>query len=230
MNVVAVIPARYASTRFEGKAIVDIAGKPMIQHVYERSICAEKLSQVIVATDDQRIYNVVEGFGGQAMMTPEAETGSDRIAIVIEDINCEVVVNIQGDEPLIEPEMINQLIQPFFDDASVEVSTLKQKIDNEADYLDPNVPIPGSLERHREGHNLNFRHLGLYAYKKQRLIDFVKWDRTPYEMAEGLEQLRFLENGVRISVVETEYPAIGVDTPNDLERVRKILEKGAFAS
>ncbi|MBD68600.1 MAG: 3-deoxy-manno-octulosonate cytidylyltransferase [Candidatus Poribacteria bacterium] len=247
MNVVAVIPARYASTRFEGKAIVDIAGKPMIQHVYERSICAEKLSQVIVATDDQRIYNVVEGFGGQAMMTPEAETGSDRIAIVIEDINCEVVVNIQGDEPLIEPEMINQLIQPFFDDASVEVSTLKQKIDNEADYLDPNVvkivtdlsdyalyfsraPIPGGLERHREGHNLNFRHLGLYAYKKQRLIDFVKWDRTPYEMAEGLEQLRFLENGVRISVVETEYPAIGVDTPNDLERVRKILEKGAFAS
>ena len=124
------IPARYASTRFEGKAIVDIAGKPMIQHVYERSICAEKLSQVIVATDDQRIYNVVEGFGGQAMMTPEAETGSDRIAIVIEDIICEVVVNIEGDELLIEPEMINQLIQPFFDDASVEVSTLKQKIDN----------------------------------------------------------------------------------------------------
>jgi len=247
LNVVAVIPARYASTRFEGKAIVDIAGKPMIQHVYERSICAEKLSQVIVATDDRRIYHVVEGFGGRVVMTPEAETGSDRIAMVAEGMNCEVVVNIQGDEPLIEPEMINQLIQPFFDDASVEVSTLKQKIDNEADYLDPNVvkvvtdlngyalyfsraPIPGSLESRRKDHSLNFRHLGLYAYKRQRLLDFVKWDRTPYEMAEGLEQLRFLENGVRIQVVETGYPAIGVDTQNDLERVQKILEKGALAS
>ena len=133
LNVLAIIPARYASTRFEGKVIVDVVGKPMIQHVYERSIRAEKLSQVIVATDDQRIYDVVEGFGGQVVMTPEAETGSDRIAMVVKDMNCEVVVNVQGDEPLIEPEMINQLVQPFFDDSSVEVSTLKQKIDNRSE-------------------------------------------------------------------------------------------------
>ena len=247
LNVLAIIPARYASTRFEGKVIVDVVGKPMIQHVYERSIRAEKLSQVIVATDDQRIYDVVEGFGGQVVMTPEAETGSDRIAMVVKDMDCEVVVNVQGDEPLIEPEMINQLVQPFFDDSSVEVSTLKQKIDNESDYLDPNVvkvvtdlngyalyfsrsSVPGGLERPQVENDLRFRHLGLYAYKRQRLIDFVKWSRTPYEMAEGLEQLRFLENGVQIKVIETEYPAIGVDTPNDLERVRKILEKGVFAT
>ena len=268
VKIVGVIPARYASSRFQGKALVDILGKPMVQRVYERAARAETLDAVIVATDDKRIYDVVDGFGGQVVMTsPDCPTGTERVAIVAETLDCDVVANIQGDEPLLEPVVIDQMIQPFLDDPSVEVSTLKQQVENEADYRDPNVvkvvtdlqgfalyfsraSTPGNLSNHWLQTYPTYRHVGLYAYRRERLLEFtwikyhrwdcrliwvtqdymiirgegVKWERTPYESAEGLEQLRFLEHGIRIRVVETEHTLIGVDVPADLERVLEILK------
>ena len=242
MKIIGVIPARYASSRFEGKALADIFGKPMVQHVYERASRAKTLNGVIVATDDKRIYDAVAGFGGKVVMTaPDCPTGTERVAIAAGIQECDVVANIQGDEPLLEPAMIDQLIQPFLDDPSVEVSTLKQRVKNKADYADPNIvklvtgldgfamyfsrgAIPGNLSNNWNQANPIYRHVGLYAYRREQLLAFTNWERTPYEISEGLEQLRFLENGVRIRVVETKYPAIGVDTPADLERVLSILK------
>ena len=242
VKIVGVIPARYASSRFQGKALVDILGKPMVQRVYERAARAETLDAVIVATDDKRIYDVVDGFGGQVVMTsPDCPTGTERVAIVAETLDCDVVANIQGDEPLLEPVVIDQMIQPFLDDPSVEVSTLKQQVENEADYRDPNVvkvvtdlqgfalyfsraSTPGNLSNHWLQTYPTYRHVGLYAYRRERLLEFTQWERTPYESAEGLEQLRFLEHGIRIRVVETEHTLIGVDVPADLERVLEILK------
>ena len=242
MKIIGVIPARYASSRFEGKALADIRGKPMVQHVYERASRAKTLNEVIIATDDKRIYDAVDGFGGKVVMTAsDCPTGTERVAIVAEMMECDVVANIQGDEPLLEPAMIDQLIQPFLDDPSVQVSTLKQQVENEADYRDPNVvklvtsldgfalyfsrgAIPGNLANNWIQTNPIYRHVGLYAYRREQLLAFTKWERTPYEISEGLEQLRFLENSVRIRVVETEHLAIGVDTPADLERVLSILK------
>jgi 3-deoxy-manno-octulosonate cytidylyltransferase (CMP-KDO synthetase) len=241
VKIIGVIPARYASSRFEGKALVNIHGKPMVQHVYERASRAETLDSVVVATDNQRIYDAVVGFGGNVVMTPECPTGTDRVAYVAETLDCDVVANIQGDEPLLEPAMLNQLVQPFLDNPEVQVSTLKQRVIDEADYRDPNVvkvvtdlggralyfsraSIPGNLSNAWNPDNPTYRHVGLYAYRRERLIAFTGWERTPYETSEGLEQLRFLENGIPIHVVETEYPLIGVDVPADLERVLAILE------
>ena len=240
MKIVGIIPARYASSRFEGKALADILGKPMVQHVYERSCRAATLDEVVVATDDQQIYDAVAAFGGAVAMTPDCPTGTDRVAAVAETLDCDVVANIQGDEPLLEPAMIDQMIHPFLDDPTVQVSTLKQRIDNEVDYRDVNAvkvatdlggfalyfsraSIPGNLSDAWIPKNPIYRHVGLYAYRRQQLIVFTKWERTPHENSEGLEQLRFLENGVRIRVVETEHSLIGVDVPADLERVLAIL-------
>lgn len=246
MKSVGIIPARYASTRFEGKALADILGKPMIQHVYERACKSKMLSQVIVATDDQRIYDAVIGFGGNVQMTGECATGTDRVSVVVEKLTCDVVVNIQGDEPLLEPEQIDIMLQPFVENPSVQVCTLKERIYEMEDFLNRNVvkvvtnlqgdalyfsrsSIPGTpVNKHHnfDENALVFRHIGLYAFRKEQLLAFTSWDRTPYEIAEGLEQLRFLEHGVPIRVVETDTPLIGVDVPADLERVKQILEKG----
>ncbi len=240
MKTVGVIPARYASSRFEGKPLVDIRGKPMIQHVYERASRAETMDATVVATDDSRIYDAVRGFGGDVIMTPEFPTGTDRVAYVAERVECDVVANIQGDEPLLEPTLLDQMIQPFNEDPRVQVSTLKQRVDNEADFRDCNVvkvvtdldgfaqyfsraSIPGNLSDEWIEANPIYRHVGLYAYRKECLLAFTTWERTPYESSEGLEQLRFMEHGVRIRVVETEHRLIGVDVPADLERVLAIM-------
>ena len=215
----------------------------MVQHVYERASRARTLSEVIVATDDSRIFDAVTGFGGQAVMTPEMPTGTDRVAAVAETTPCEVVANIQGDEPLLEPAVIDQLLQPFLDNPAIEVSTLKQRIADPASYENVNVvkvvtdlegfalyfsraSIPGNFHKHWNAHLPVYRHVGLYAYRRETLLTFVNWPRTPYEMAEGLEQLRFMEHGVRIRVVETEHLLVGVDVPADLERVRQIFKTG----
>ena len=241
MKIVGVIPARYASSRFEGKALADILGKPMVQHVYERASCAKTLNEVVIATDDRRIYDAVIRFGGTVVMTPECPTGTDRVAYVAETLDCDVVANIQGDEPLLEPALIDQLLQPFLDFPDVQVSTLKQRINSARDYRDVNVvkvvterrgralyfsraPIPGNLLNDWIPTHPIYRHVGLYAYRRERLIEFTRWERTPHEISEGLEQLRFLEHGIPIHVVETEYSLIGVDVPADLERVLAILE------
>jgi len=239
MKTAGVIPARYASSRFEGKPLVDILGKPMIQHVYERASQAETIDEVTVATDDQRIYDVVTGFGGEVIMTPEFPTGTDRVAYVAKRVNCDVVANIQGDEPLLEPAMLDQMIRPFHDDLTVQVSTLKQRVEVESDYRDVNVvkvitdrdgfalyfsraSVPGNLSDSWIKTNPIYQHVGLYAYRKECLLAFTKWRRTPYEASEGLEQLRFMEHGIKIRVVETEHRLIGVDVPADVERVLAI--------
>ena len=241
MQSVGIIPARYASSRFEGKPLVDLLGKPMVQHVYESACRAETLDEVIVATDDQRIYDVVTQFGGNVEMTGACETGTERVAVVAERLKCDIVVNIQGDEPLLKPAQIDLMLHPLLDKPEVQVCTLKQRVKTAIDYRDINVvkvvtdlrgnalyfsraSMPGKVPE-AELHKFPvYRHVGLYAYRREQLLAFTRWDRTPYELAEGLEQLRFLENGVPIHVVETDTPLIGVDVPADLERVKQILE------
>lgn len=241
MQSVGIIPARYASSRFEGKPLANLLGKPMVQHVYESACRAETLDEVIVATDDRRIYDVVAGFGGNVEMTRECETGTERVALVASELKCDIIANIQGDEPLLKPAQIDLMLQPILDNREVQVCTLKQRVKSVIDYHDINVvkvvtdlhgdalyfsraAMPGQISE-TELHKFPvFRHVGLYAYRRAQLLAFTSWDRTPYELAEGLEQLRFLENGVPIHVVETDTPLIGVDVPADLERVKQILE------
>ncbi len=245
MKSVGIIPARYASTRFEGKALADIFGKPMVQHVYERASQSKLLNQVIVATDDQRIYDAVKEFGGDVQMTPDCPTGSDRVTIVAKNIECDIVVNIQGDEPLLEPEQIDLMLQPFIDRPDVQVTTLKKRINTIEDYVDRNIvkvvtnlqgdalyfsrgSIPSTPENTKPTFDENifvFKHIGLYAFRKEQLLAFTSWERTSYEMSESLEQLRLLEHGVPIHVVETDKPLIGVDVPADLEKVKQVLKK-----
>ena len=241
MQSVGIIPARYASSRFAGKPLANLLGKPMVQHVYESACRAEMLDEVIVATDDQRIYDAVTEFGGNVQMTGTYATGTERVAAVAERLECDIVANIQGDEPLLEPAQIDLMLQPFLDKPEVQVCTLKQRVKTAVDYRDINVvkvvtdlqgdalyfsraPMPGKVIE-TELHKFPvYRHVGLYAYRREQLLAFTRWNRTPYELSEGLEQLRFLENGVPIHVVETDTPLIGVDVPADLERVKQILK------
>jgi len=239
MKVLGVIPARYASTRFEGKALADILGKPMIQRVYERAIMADTIDELVVATDDKRIFDVVKGFDGNVMMTSQHSTGTDRIAEVAGKSDADIIVNIQGDEPIIEPAMIDEAVQPLLESDDVDLATLVHRINSEEEYRNPNVvkvavtkhgfamyfsrsPIPyiksGDLKS-----TIVYRHVGLYVYKKHALLDFASNHSTPFEISEGLEQLRFLENGYRMKVVETKHRSIGVDTPEDLENVKKMI-------
>jgi len=241
-HVVAVIPARYTATRLPGKPLADLAGRPMIEHVYRRAASARRVDAVVVATDDERIAAAVKKFGGFAMMTRSTHrTGTDRIAEVAVNLPCEIVLNVQGDEPLIEPETLDAVIAPLVADPMLEMSTACVAIGDRADYDNPNVvkvvkdqrghalyfsrsPIPhfrdaGSGTPHPGA----FKHLGLYGYRRNFLLKFATLPQTPLERSESLEQLRALEHGYRIHTVETNYDSIGVDTPEDLERVRRQL-------
>src|SRR3972149_3348679 len=250
MNVIAIIPARYGSTRLDGKPLLDIGGKPMVQWVYERAKKAKLIRDVMVATDDKRVMSAVERFGGKAVMTSSSHrSGTDRIAEAAGSLNADVIVNVQGDEPLIEPEMIDEAIKPLLAESSLLISTLKTRIANEEELKDPNVvkvvtdregfaiyfsrlPIPYVREssefgvRSSELKATYYKHIGLYVYRKDFLLKFAKMKPTPLEDAEKLEQLRVLENGYKIKVVETKYNSVGVDTQEDLEKVRKIVERG----
>lgn len=250
MKITAIIPARYASVRFEGKALADIQGKPMVQHVYERTAKAGLIDEVIVATDDERIAAAVQAFGGRVEMTGRHhETGTDRLAEVAGRIDSDIIVNVQGDEPLIEPAMIDQAIKPLVDDPQVMMGTLKSQIRTLHDFLSPNVvkvvtdlkgfalyfsrsPMPNFRDKWQDmkdekftsGTILSYKHVGLYVYRREFLLEYSAMAPTSLEMAEKLEQLRVLENGYRIKVVETEYETIGVDTPGDLEKVLERLK------
>lgn len=243
MKVLGVIPARYGSTRFEGKALADIFGKPMIQHVYERAIRAKTVNQLLVATDDQRIFDAVKKFGGNVVMTAEHPTGTDRIAEVAQSSNAEIIVNIQGDEPLIEPAMIDEAVNPLLEDDRIDLGTLAHKITSEEEYHNPNVvkvvidssgfalyfsrsPIPYIKTMMSVQDAPVYRHVGLYVYRHDTIMKFSRIPPTPLEKSEGLEQLRFLENGYRMKVVITRYRSVGVDTPQDLETVKAIISKG----
>lgn len=240
MKVVGIIPSRYKSTRLEGKPLKDIYGKPMIQYVYEAAKKAELLDQVVVATDDQRILDTVVQFGGQAAMTSTShQTGTDRIAEVAKDLEADIVVNVQGDEPLLNPKQIDEAIRPLLDDPTLKACTLCRMIASEEDLRNPNVvktvfnlkgdalyfsrsliPYPRVAEGHRA-----YEHIGIYVYRKDFLMDYIKMPQTPMEMSESLEQLRILENGIRLKVVVTKYgeKSLSVDTAEDLEEVRKIV-------
>ncbi|MBM3214479.1 3-deoxy-manno-octulosonate cytidylyltransferase [Candidatus Poribacteria bacterium] len=241
-SVLGVIPARYASTRFPGKPLADIVGKPMIQHVYERSLRAKLVNRVLVATDDDRIYDAVLAFGGEAHRTGECPTGTHRVAVTSAAYpEYDIVLNIQGDEPLLEPAMLDALVEPFVERPELVMTTLAEKIVRQSDYESHNVvkvvceqnglalyfsraSMPGS----RDGSVWSaampaLRHIGLYGYRQDFLARLIELPPTPLEQHEGLEQLRAVENGYRIHVSVTPYATIGVDTPDELEMVASIL-------
>ena len=243
IRTVAVIPARYASTRFPGKALADLAGRPLIEHVYRRTAACRALSQVLVATDDHRIADAVRAFAGDVRMTSTAhQSGTDRLAEVALALDCDLVVNVQGDEPLIEPVMIEQALSPFAADPSLLMSTLRRRLDDPAEAMDPNV-VKVVVDRHgfalyfsraaipctRDPRIQLYKHIGLYVYRRDFLLTLASLEPTPLERAEALEQLRALEHGYRMRVVETACDSIGVDTPEDLERVRRLVAAEARA-
>jgi len=240
--IIGVIPARYASTRFKGKIIADIAGKPMIQWVYERAKQSKILNKLIVAVDDPRVKAVVEGFGGEAILTgSHHQSGTDRIAEVIENIDCDIIVNIQGDQPLFDPIMIEEAVQPMIDNVEIQMSTLKREIDKD-EFHDPGVvkvvvndqnyalyfsrsliPYPRNDEALKV-----YEHVGLYVYTKDFLKIFSKLPMGYLEKIESLEQLRVLEKGYKLFVAETKAESIAgisVDTIEDLNRVEKIIKE-----
>ncbi|QTL96815.1 3-deoxy-manno-octulosonate cytidylyltransferase [Iocasia frigidifontis] len=239
MKIIAVIPARYSSSRFPGKALIDIKGKSMIQRVYDRvKLLGELLIDIIVATDDERIYNEVKNFGGKPVMTPsDCQSGTDRIAFVAKDLSCDLIVNVQGDEPLLEPEMVRAAVRPFLEDNSLEMSTVKKEITAREEIDNPNIvkvitDLKGDalyFSRYPVPYQRNeaakyYKHIGLYVYKRDFLLKYTSLEPAPLEKSESLEQLRALENGYRIRVVETEYNSIGVDVPDDLDKVVSIIE------
>ncbi len=257
-GVVAIIPARYASTRLPGKPLVDIAGKPMIVRVAERAREVAAIRRVIIATDDQRVFDAVVALNHDApvevmMTSPDHLTGTDRLAEVAATLDAEIIVNVQGDEPLIEPATIEAAIAPLLADASIVMCTTSEPIESAADLVNPNVvkvvtdgegfalyfsrnPIPfpraavqahGSIEAafaaNPELLKLYSKHTGMYVYRRDFLLRYAKLPPTPLEQAELLEQLRALEHGYRIKVVKVDHRSIGVDTPEDLERVRRMF-------
>jgi 3-deoxy-manno-octulosonate cytidylyltransferase (CMP-KDO synthetase) len=218
----------------------------MIELVYRRAAAARSISSVIVATDDERIRRAVEAFGGVARMTSSAHaSGTDRLAEVAATLDCDLVVNVQGDEPLIEPEMIDEAVAPFAAEPQLEMSTLRRRIEDAAELRNPNVtkvvvdragyalyfsraPIP--FVREGSPAAAAWRHVGLYVYRRECLLRLAALPPTAMERSEALEQLRALEHGIRIKAVETAFDSIGVDTPDDLERVRRIATAGAVAT
>jgi 3-deoxy-manno-octulosonate cytidylyltransferase (CMP-KDO synthetase) len=239
---VAVIPARYESSRFPGKVLADLCGKPMIVHVYERVRLARSVDDVIVATDDQRVVDAVSRAGGAARMTSTSHrTGTDRVAEVARGLDGDVVLNVQGDEPLLDPRMLDELVRPLLDDPGVPMATLRRPISDPADFFNPHVvkvvvdargdalyfsrasiPAAGPPETGPAMPPCHV-HIGLYAFRRDFLLRFATLSQTPLERIESLEQLRVLEHGYRIRTVETLHASVGVDTPEDLERAREHL-------
>ncbi len=242
MEAIGVIPARYSSTRFEGKVIAKLGGKPVVQHVWERAKQARLLNDLIIATDDQRVADVVTGFGGKAVLTSvDQPSGTDRLAEVVNPIDVKIIINIQGDEPFVHPSMIDELVRALQEDENITMATVIKRITQKEELMDPNVvkavidrfgnalyfsrsPIP--FEK-GEPSKMFYKHLGLYAYTKDFLFTFTNLPKTNLEMAESLEQLRVLENNYKIKTIETKFETIGIDTPQDLERANALLGKGA---
>ncbi len=247
MRAVGIIPARYGSTRFPGKPLADLCGKPLIQWVWEAACQSHSLSRVLIATDDVRIRQAVEGFGGEAVMTASHHlSGTDRVAEAAGRENADIVVNIQGDEPLIRGEIIDDLVSAFGQDSDVQMATLATAMSDEDACADPNVvkvvmdrrgdalyfsrhPIPfvriQTTAGPARGH---LQHIGLYGFRREFLLRFTSLDPTPLEKTEGLEQLRALEHGFRIRVIEVSMRLHSVDTPNDLRRVKESLVRNTI--
>ena len=243
-RILGVIPARFASSRFPGKALARIAGKSMLQHVFERASQSRYLSRVVIATDDQRIFDEGRSFRAHVIMTHSGHaSGTDRVAEVASAGTEELVVNIQGDEPLIDPAAIDTAILAVLGDESVPMGTLKKRIDDPSEIDNPNVvKVVTDLRQNaiyfsrstipylRSGNETRYKHIGLYVYRRDFLLAYSDLTVGPLERSECLEQLRALENGYPIRVAETEYESLGVDTPEDFERVSKLFEASLLST
>ncbi|MGA3176634.1 MAG: 3-deoxy-manno-octulosonate cytidylyltransferase [Candidatus Acidiferrum sp.] len=242
-KVIVVIPSRYASTRLPGKPLVPLAGKPMVQHVYERAKRAQTVHRVIVATDDQRIMDAVMAFGGEARMTrSDHRTGTERIAEVAVHEPGDVFVNVQGDEPLIDPVAIDTAVGALLEEPQAQISTVATPIRHAGDIMDPNVvktvldfdgnalyfsraPIPWIRDTQQKVHVKYWKHLGLYVFQREALLEFPTLPQGELERIEQLEQLRWLENGWKIRVAEVVHDAVSVDVLEDVARVEKLMQK-----
>jgi 3-deoxy-manno-octulosonate cytidylyltransferase (CMP-KDO synthetase) len=237
MKFIAVIPARYAATRFPGKLMQMLGNKTIIRHVYENTVATGLFDEVLVVTDSKIIFDEIESCGGKVGMSKkEHDSGSDRIAEVIADMKADVIVNIQGDEPFIKKEPLEKLIR-LFDDDTVQVSSLMRKISPTEATNPNNVKVVtdrkgdalyfsrSAIPNDRDGTNAisYYLHVGVYAYRKDVLLSFTRWPQSVLEKTEKLEQLRYLENGVKIRMAETDYINVAIDTPEDLERAKKYL-------
>ena len=241
MSTAIIIPARYASTRLPGKPLIDVNCKSIIQWVYEKALQSNLANKVIVATDDERIFKAVEAFGGEVMMTStDHNSGCDRIFEVLSaNPEIEIAVNVQGDEPLITPESIDGAINALLSDETADISTLIREIEDEDEISNPNVvkvvfdnnqnalyfsrsPIPYHRNKNE---SKTFAHIGLYAYRKEALAKMTRLPQSSLELAESLEQLRALQNGMKIKVQIVDYNPIGIDTPEDVEKFKKIINR-----
>ena len=226
------IPARLDSTRFPAKVLADLWGKPIIQHVYERARKAKRLDEVLIATDDEKIFDTAKKFGAEVVMTSKKHlTGTDRVSEAVKKNNAEIVINIQADVPLISPLMIDRVAEVLLDDSTLVMATLMKKIEKKEEFYNPNVvkvvidkqgfalyfsrsPIP-----YLKDNFVSYKHIGVYGYRKDFLLTFVQLPRSPLEKIENLEQLRVLENGYKIKMIETDYELIEVDTKEDLRNI-----------
>ena len=242
-KVVVVIPARYGSTRLPGKPLVMLAGQPMIQHVYERAKLARRVDEVIVATDDERIVKAVESFGGMARMTrAEHRTGTERVAEVAAHVAGAVFVNVQGDEPLLDPGAVDTAVGALLEEPVAAISTVATPIKTPADIMDPNVvktvldfdgnalyfsraPITWVRDTASKMHARHQKHLGLYVFEREALLEYPTLPQGELERIEQLEQLRWMENGWKIRVAEVAHDAVSVDVPEDVARVEKLLQE-----
>ncbi len=242
MDAIGVIPARYSATRFPGKLLANICGKPIIQHVWERASRARLVERLVIACDDERILSVAQSFGAECVITAKGHlSGSDRITEVVGSLDVKVVVNIQADEPLVQPLMIDRLVEALLNDETISMATLIKRIEHHHEVDNPNIvkvvidknnfalyfsraPIPYRAENAKV-QPIYYKHIGLYAYTKDFLFTFKNIIPSYLENIERLEQLRALEEGFRIKVIETQFDTVGVDTPQDLERVRRILTR-----
>ncbi len=241
MKIIGIIPARWGSTRFEGKVLANIAGKPMLQHVYERAKQAKLLDGVLIACDDERIFKACEKFGARTVLTSSNHpSGTDRIAEAAKKISCGLVINIQGDEPLIKPSVIDDLARAMMEERVAPVGTLIKKMENKQEIENPNI-VKVIVDQHKyalyfsravipyprdqkdfEGITY-YKHLGIYAYRKDFLLNFKNLPKSKLEEIEKLEQLRMLEAGYKIKTILTDVETMGVDTPEDLEKVEALF-------
>ncbi len=245
MNAIGIIPARWGSTRFEGKVLADLCGKPVIQHVWENAKKAKTLDDLVVAADNDKIIKTVKGFGGKAVFTsPDQPSGTDRLAEVVNPLDVNIAVNIQGDEPMVQPTMIDSLVMALADEKEAQMATVIKKIDNLQDLESPSVVkvvvnksgyalyfsrsiIPYDRAGQEGGSKkvVYYKHIGLYAFTKDFLFTFRNLPKSSLEKVEKLEQLRALEYGHKIKIVETKFDTIGIDTHEDLEKVVEILKR-----
>jgi 3-deoxy-manno-octulosonate cytidylyltransferase (CMP-KDO synthetase) len=243
-EILAIIPARFASHRFPGKVIAELAGKPLVVHTYERTMQAKCISKAVIATDDQKVVDALAPYDIEVIMTsPDHPSGTDRIAEVARTSTADIIVNVQGDEPMLDPETIDRAVEVMLKNPKLNMATAKHALTKREDILDPNdvkvvtdkngmalyfsrSPIPHirDITDQSPDHPIYWLHIGLYVFRRSFLLEYADMEPTELEGIEKLEQLRALENGHQIAVVETDFKSIGVDTPEDLERVRKLLE------